>query len=205
MPFLLPPLPYDYAALSPYIDARTVEIHYTKHHQAYVDNLNKAVASYPDLQGKKLEDLLKDLKQVPEAARTGVRNFGGGAYNHTFFWSVMSSKHDMKVPKDVAEAIDKNFGSFDQFKEQFTKTAATLFGSGWAWLVCDAQGALKIMGTPNQDCPLSEGLTPLLCIDVWEHAYYLQYQQKRADFIAGWWHLVNWDKVADYYRACMKK
>lgn len=200
MVFLLGPLPYDYKALEPYIDARSLEIHYTKHHQAYVDNLNKAVADYPELQKKSIEDLLKDLTQVPEAARLGVRNFGGGHYNHAFFWSIMGAKHDMKVPEDLAKAIEKQFGSFELFKEQFTKAAQTLFGSGWAWLVIDKKRNLQILKTVNQDCPLSDGLVPLLCIDVWEHAYYLQYQQKRADFIAGWWHVVNWEKVAENYR-----
>jgi len=187
--------------MEPFIDKQTMEIHYTKHHQAYVDNLNKAVADYPELLKKPIDELLKDLSLVPEAARMGVRNFGGGHYNHAFFWTIMGAKHDMPVPEDLAKAIEKQFGSFDAFKEQFTKAAQTLFGSGWAWLVIDKKKNLQIIKTANQDCPLSEGLVPLLCIDVWEHAYYLQYQQKRVDFIAGWWHLVNWDKVAEYYRA----
>jgi superoxide dismutase, Fe-Mn family len=197
-PFTLPPLPYAYDALEPHIDARTMEIHHDKHHAAYVANLNKAVADHPDLGKKSVEDLLKDLNAVPEKIRTAVRNNGGGHYNHSLFWQMMKKGGGGEPTGDVAKAIDASFGSFGAFKEQFTKAAMTQFGSGWAWLKLDGK-QLKIEPTANQDTPLSAGHAPLLGVDVWEHAYYLKYQNKRADYIAAWWNVVNWDFVTERY------
>lgn len=184
--YTLPQLPYPYDALEPHIDARTMEIHHTKHHQGYVDNLNKALADYPELQNKSVEDLLKDLNAVPEAIRTAVRNHGGGHANHSLFWQLMK-------PRGGGEPNDK----VAKFKDALTQAGMTRFGSGWAWLVKDAAGKLKVMSTANQDSPLSEGLMPILGVDVWEHAYYLKYQNRRADYLAAWWNVVNWDKVAE--------
>jgi Fe-Mn family superoxide dismutase len=197
-PFTLPPLPYAYDALEPHIDARTMEIHHDKHHAAYVANLNKAVADYPDLGQKSVEDLLKDLNAVPEKIRTAVRNNGGGHYNHSLFWQMMKKDGGGAPTGDLAKAIDASFGNFGAFKEQFTKAAMSQFGSGWAWLVLDGK-TLKIEPTPNQDTPLSVGKIPLLGVDVWEHAYYLKYQNKRADYITAWWNVVNWDFVSERY------
>ncbi len=197
-PFTLPPLPYAYDALEPFIDAETMHIHHDKHHAAYVANLNKAVAEFPDLGNKTVEDLLKDLNSVPEKIRTAVRNNGGGHYNHSLFWQMMKKDGGGEPSGDLAKAIDTSFGSFGAFKDDFSKAALGQFGSGWAWLVVDGS-ALKIEPTPNQDTPLSAGQAPLLGLDVWEHAYYLKYQNKRADYIAAWWNVVNWDFVADRY------
>ena len=197
-PFTLPPLPYAYDALEPHIDAETMHIHHDKHHAAYVANLNKAVAEFPDLGKKSVEDLLKDLSSVPEKIRTAVRNNGGGHYNHSLFWQMMKKGGGGEPAGDLAKAIDIAFGSFSTFKDNLAKAALGQFGSGWAWLVLDS-GALKIEPTPNQDTPLSTGKTPLLGVDVWEHAYYLKYQNKRADYITEWWNVVNWDFVADRY------
>jgi superoxide dismutase, Fe-Mn family len=197
-PFTLPPLPYAYDALEPFIDAETMHIHHDKHHAAYVANLNKAVAEFPDLGNKAVEDLLKDLNSVPEKIRTAVRNQGGGHYNHSLFWQMMKKDGGGEPSGDLAKAIDAGFGSFGTFKDNFSKAALGQFGSGWAWLVVDGS-ALKIEPTPNQDTPLSSGKTPLLGLDVWEHAYYLKYQNKRADYITAWWNVVNWDFVADRY------
>jgi Fe-Mn family superoxide dismutase len=191
-------LPYAYDALEPHIDARTMEIHHDKHHAAYVANLNKAVADYPDLGQKSVEDLLKDLNAVPEKIRTAVRNNGGGHYNHSLFWQMMKKDGGGAPTGDLAKAIDASFGNFGAFKEQFTKAAMSQFGSGWAWLVLDGK-TLKIEPTPNQDTPLSVGKIPLLGVDVWEHAYYLKYQNKRADYITAWWNVVNWDFVSERY------
>lgn len=199
--FQLPPLPYDYNALEPYIDARTLEIHYTKHHQGYVNKLNKAIESHPDIASHSIEDVLKDLNAIPAEIREAVRNFGGGVYNHTFFWHSMKKGGGGKAVGAVAYAIDKEFGSFDQFKDLFSQTAKKLFGSGWAWLSVDSSGKLLVHETLNQDCPLSMGYTPLLCLDVWEHAYYLKYQNKRDDFVDAWWNLVDWDMVERRYSA----
>ncbi len=209
----LPKLPYAYDALEPFIDARTMEIHYTKHHATYVAKLNEALASYPELQEKTVEDLLTSLHIVHEAVRNAVRNHGGGHYNHSLFWGIMAppspkASADAKALADrsegkgggepkgkIAESIAQAFGNFANFKEGFTKAATTLFGSGWAWLTLDQVGKLELMTTQNQDCPLSEGKTPLLGLDVWEHAYYLKYQNKRTDYIEAWWNVVNWEAV----------
>jgi superoxide dismutase, Fe-Mn family len=197
-PFTLPLLPYAYDALEPFIDAETMHIHHDKHHAAYVANLNKAVAQFPDQGNKSVEDLLKNLDAVPEKIRTAVRNNGGGHYNHSLFWQMMKKDGGGEPTGDLAKAIDTAFGNFPTFKEKFSKAALGQFGSGWAWLVLDGD-ALKIEPTPNQDTPLSAGLPPLLGLDVWEHAYYLKYQNKRADYIAAWFNVVNWDFVSDRY------
>ncbi|HAV15559.1 MAG TPA: superoxide dismutase [Candidatus Pacebacteria bacterium] len=204
MPHTLPKLSYAYNALEPHIDAQTMEIHHTKHHQAYIDKLNAALESAPELQNKPIEELLKDLNTVPEAIRTAVRNHGGGHYNHSMFWTIMGpGKGDVPVGT-LAEAITKTFGGFDQFKEKFAAEAGGRFGSGWAWLVADAVGTLAIMSTANQDNPLSEGKFPVLGLDVWEHAYYLKYQNKRPDYVTAWWNVVDWQAVEARY-VSMKK
>jgi len=197
-PFSLPPLPYAYDALEPYIDARTMQIHHDKHHAAYAANLNKAVAEFPDLGTKLVEDLLKDQNAVPEKIRTAVRNQGGGHYNHSLFWQTL--KKDGGEPKGaLAQAIDQHFGSFNTFKEGWTKAAVSQFGSGWAWLVVDANKKLSIEPTANQDSPLSQGRQPLLGIDVWEHAYYLKYQNRRPEYVAAFFQVINWDFVSQRY------
>lgn len=195
--FSLDALPYPVDALEPHIDARTMEIHHDKHHAAYVTNLNKALAQAPDAAGKSLDALLKNLDAVPEAVRTTVRNNGGGHYNHSLFWQMMKKNGGGEPKGELAKAIDKHFQSFGSFKEKFTEAAVKTFGSGWAWLVLD-NGTLKIESTPNQDTPIMTGATkvPLLGIDVWEHAYYLRYQNRRPDYIAAWFNVVNWDFVA---------
>jgi Fe-Mn family superoxide dismutase len=198
MAFELPKLPYAYDALEPHIDARTMEIHHSKHHQAYTNNLNAALEKHPDLAGKSAEDLLKDLNSVPEDIRTAVRNNGGGFVNHNLFWMVMSPDGGGEPSGALADAINAAFGDFASFKDTFSKTAGGQFGSGWGWLVKDG-GTLKVLSTPNQDNPLSLGLTPILGLDVWEHAYYLNYQNRRPDYIAAWWNVVNWDEVASRF------
>lgn len=198
MAFELPKLPYAYDALEPYIDARTMEIHHTKHHQAYITNLNGAIEKTPELAGKSLEELLGNLNAVPEAVRTVVRNHGGGTYNHNLFWEMMAPKAGGTPRGELAKAIDASFGSFEAFKDEFTKAAIGRFGSGWAWLVKKGSG-LAVVSTANQDNPISEGMTPILGIDVWEHAYYLLYQNRRPDYVAAWWNVVNWDVVADKF------
>lgn len=200
MAYQLPKLPYSYNALEPHIDARTMEIHYTKHHQGYVNKLNAAIEKHPDLGSKSVEDLLKDLKAVPEDIRTAVRNNGGGHANHSLFWKLMSPKGGGEPSGELAEAIKSNLGGFNSFKDQFSNAATGRFGSGWAWLSLEG-GKLVVTSTPNQDSPLSEGLTPILGLDVWEHAYYLHYQNRRADYIAAWWNLVDWNQVAANYSA----
>ncbi|KAA0259271.1 MAG: superoxide dismutase [Chloroflexi bacterium] len=200
MAFELPKLPYAYDALEPHIDARTMEIHHTKHHQAYITNLNGAIEKTPELAGKSLEELLGNLNAVPESVRTVVRNHGGGTYNHNLFWEIMGPKSGGEPKGDLLKAIEASFKSFDAFKSEFTTAAATRFGSGWAWLVKKG-GGLAVVSTANQDTPLSDGLTPILGIDVWEHAYYLNYQNRRPDYIAAWWNVVNWDAVAAKYAA----
>ncbi len=196
MAFTLPALPYSFDALEPHIDKTTMEIHHGKHHQAYVTNLNKALESAPDLAGKSLEDLLaNNCAAVPEAIRTAVRNHGGGHYNHVMFWQVMGPNAGGAPTGDLAAAINKSFGGFDQFKEKFNTAAATRFGSGWAWLVKSGAG-LEVLSTANQDSPLLEGKFPVLTLDVWEHAYYLKYQNRRPDYIGAWWNVVNWNEVA---------
>jgi Fe-Mn family superoxide dismutase len=191
----LPPLPYDFGALEPHIDAQTMQIHHGKHHAAYVTNLNAALEKYPDLQSKSVEDLVRDLSKVPEDVRTAVRNNGGGHLNHSMFWQLMAPKGGGAPSGALADAIKSSFGSFDGFKEQFAKAAVGRFGSGWAWLISTG-GKLSIESTPNQDNPIMEGKKAIAGLDVWEHAYYLKYQNRRADYIAAWWNVVNWAEVA---------
>jgi superoxide dismutase, Fe-Mn family len=202
MAFTLPPLPYDFAALEPHIDAKTMEIHHGKHHQAYVNNLNAAVEKAPELQGKSIEELLKGVNSAPEAVRTAVRNNGGGHWNHSFFWQIMGPKAGGEPTGALGDAIKSSFGGFDKFKEQFAAAAAGRFGSGWAWLVNDG-GKLSITSTPNQDNPLMEGKSPdsvILGLDVWEHAYYLKYQNRRPDYVTAWWNVVNWGAVSKRFK-----
>jgi len=195
MAFELPKLAYAYDALEPHIDARTMEIHHTKHHNAYITNLNGAVDKTPELAGKSVEDLLSNLNSVPESVRGIVRNHGGGTLNHNLFWEIMAPNAGGSPKGDLAKAIDSSFGSFDAFKDEFTKAANTRFGSGWAWLVKNGSG-LAVVSTANQDNPISDGQTPILGIDVWEHAYYLNYQNRRPDYVTAWWNVVNWDAVS---------
>ncbi len=201
MAFELPQLPYPYDALEPHIDARTMEIHHTKHHQTYVNKVNAALESHPELQGKTIEELLSDLEAIPEDIRTAVRNNGGGHANHTLFWTIMSPSGGGEPEGEVATAINSAFGSFANFKERFSTEAANRFGSGWAWLVVDKSGVLQVTSTPNQDTPSSNGQKPILGIDVWEHAYYLKYQNRRPEYIAAWWNVVNWEQVAKNFAA----
>src|SRR6516164_11642624 len=200
MAYELPKLPYAYDALEPHIDARTMEIHYTKHHQAYVDNLNKAVKG-TDLEKKTVEDLISDLNAVPENIRTVVRNNAGGHANHSFFWKILGPNAGGSPKGKLADAINSAFGSFDQFKEKFQAAGAGRFGSGWAWLVINKAGALEIMSTPNQDNPIMDGLKPVFGVDVWEHAYYLKYQNRRPDYLKAIWNVVNWDEVGKNFEA----
>ena len=200
MAYTLPDLPYAYDALGPHIDARTMEIHHTKHHQAYINNVNAALEGNADLAAKSVEDLVSDLGAVPDGIRTAVRNNGGGHANHSLFWTIMSSDGGGQPSGDLAEAINTACGSFDGFKEQFSKAAATRFGSGWAWLSVDG-GKVVVESTPNQDTPLSEGRTPILGLDVWEHAYYLNYQNRRPDYVAAFFNVINWDEVASRFAA----
>jgi Fe-Mn family superoxide dismutase len=193
----LPKLPYAYDALEPHIDARTMEIHHTKHHQGYVNNLNKALEGHADLAKKSVEDLLRDIKSVPENIRQAVINNGGGHANHSLFWPIMGPGKGGEPKGAVADALRGTFGDFAKFKEQFANAAATRFGSGWAWLVSRG-GKLEVTSTANQDSPLMQGLQPILGLDVWEHAYYLKYQNRRPEYIAAWWNVVNWDKVAEH-------
>ncbi|HEY2377702.1 MAG TPA: superoxide dismutase [Gemmatimonadaceae bacterium] len=196
MPFTLPALPYAYDALEPHIDARTMEIHHTKHHQAYVNNLNAALEKAPQLEGKSLEDLMRGINSVPETVRTAVRNNGGGHWNHSMFWEIMGPKKGGEPKGRIADAIKSSFGEFAKFKEQFAAAAAGRFGSGWAWLIDEGNGKLSITSSPNQDNALMDGKKAILGLDVWEHAYYLKYQNKRPDYVAAWWNVVNWDSVA---------
>lgn len=196
----LPPLPYDYNALEPHIDEQTMRIHHDKHHAAYVANLNKALESASGLQNKSVEDLLMNLSSVPENIRGAVNNNGGGHYNHTMFWSIMGPKGGGEPSGELADAIKAAFGDFNAFKEKVNNAGMTRFGSGWAWLVLDRDGKLAVVSTPNQDNPLSSGQKPIMGVDVWEHAYYLKYQNRRADYLAAWWNTVNWDEVAARYR-----
>ena len=198
MTFELPSLPYAYGGLEPSIDAMTMEIHHGKHHNAYVSNLNAALEKHPELAGKSLDDLATDLAAVPEDIRTAVRNNGGGHFNHSLFWTVMSPGGGGEPSGDLAAAIGAAFGDFAAFKEIFAKAAATRFGSGWAWLGVK-DGKLAVLSMPNQDVPMLEGLTPVLGIDVWEHAYYLKYQNRRPEYVSNWWNVVNWEEVARRY------
>jgi Fe-Mn family superoxide dismutase len=196
MPFSLPDLPYGFDALEPYIDARTMEIHHDKHHGGYVAKLNAALENSPALQNKSIEQLLRGLETVPAEIRTAVRNNGGGHYNHSLFWKTLAPDSGGKPNGALARNIEKSFGSFEEFKERFSSTAAGIFGSGWAWLVLDSNGTLSIASTPNQDNPLMTGRVPLLGLDVWEHAYYLKYQNRRPEYIAAFWAVVNWPQVS---------
>ena len=200
MAFQLSPLPYAYDALEPYIDSLTMQIHHDKHHAAYVSNLNAAIEKHAELGSKSLEALLVDLNTVPEDIRTAVRNHGGGTWNHDLFWKVMAPKAGGEPKGDLAKSIESTFGSYANFKAEFEKAAMGRFGSGWAWLVKKGKG-LAVISTANQDNPMSEGMTPLLTLDIWEHAYYLKYQNRRAEYVANWWNVVNWNEVASRYAA----
>jgi Fe-Mn family superoxide dismutase len=202
MAFELPKLSYPYNALEPHIDAKTMEIHHTKHHQAYITNVNNAIAGKPDLEKLSVEDLIRNLSAVPEEIRMVVRNNGGGHANHSFFWTLMGPGKGGAPAGNLGTAIGSAFGSFDAFKEQFAKAGVGRFGSGWAWLVVE-KGKLAITSTPNQDSPIMEGKTPILGLDVWEHAYYLNYQNRRPDYIAAWWNVVDWDAVAKNFTKAM--
>ncbi len=203
MAHTLPDLPYDYDALEPSIDARTMEIHHTKHHQGYVNKLNAALEGHGDLAAKSLKELLVGIESVPESIRTAVRNNGGGHANHSLFWTVMSPEGGGQAGGSLGKAITSAFGSFDAFKDKFSSAAGGRFGSGWAWLAVDSGGGLTVLSTANQDSPFMQGLTPILGLDVWEHAYYLNYQNRRPDYVSAWWNVVNWDKVAEYYDAAV--
>lgn len=196
----LPKLNYEYNALEPWIDEQTMRIHHTKHHQGYIDKLNAALEKQPALAGETVEDLLRDLAGVPEDIRTAVRNHGGGHWNHTFFWKILTPAKDDALPApegEMAKQINQSFGGFENFQKQFKEAALGRFGSGWAWLALGHDHKLEIVSTANQDTPISDGQTPLLGLDVWEHAYYLKYQNRRADYVDAFWHVVNWPKVAE--------
>ena len=195
----VPALPYDYSALEPVIDQQTMKLHHDMHHGAYVKNLNAALEKHPNLQSKSAEDLIRDLSSVPEDIRTAVRNNGGGHANHSFFWKIMGSGKGGEPKGKLADDIKSTFGSFDQFKEKLAAAGVGRFGSGWAWLIKNKSGKLEVISTANQDSPLMDGNTPILGVDVWEHAYYLKYQNRRPDYIKAWWNVVNWDEVAKNY------
>jgi len=199
---LLPKLPYSFDALEPFIDEKTMEIHHGKHHQTYVDKLNKALEKYPKLQNKSVEELLKNLDLIPEDIRTAVRNHGGGHVNHSFFWLIL--KKGIEPGGEILKAINKKFKGFDAFKEEFGTKATNLFGSGWCWLVLNQKGELEVITTPNQDSPISQNKVPVLGLDLWEHSYYLKYQNKRADYINAWWNVVNWKKVNENFLKAKK-
>jgi len=201
MPFKLPELSYAYDALEPFIDRQTMEIHHQKHHNAYVSKLNAAIEGHGDLHVKSIEDLLKSLNRLPDNIRTAVRNNGGGHYNHTLFWSIMGPGKGGQPAGKLGEAIDEEFGSFENFREDFSSAAANRFGSGWAWLVIDEAGKLAVNSTANQDSPISVGQIPILGLDVWEHAYYLKYQNRRPEYIENWWNVVDWDSVNELYQS----
>ena len=201
MAYELPPLPYPVDALEPHIDAKTMEIHHDKHHQAYITNANNALKDYPQLAAKPVEELIADLSAVPEAIRTVVRNNAGGHANHSFFWLILGPNAGGSPKGKLADAITSTFGSFDQFKEKFQAAGAGRFGSGWAWLVTNKAGGLEISSTPNQDSPIMEGIKPLFGVDVWEHAYYLKYQNRRPDYLKAVWNVVNWDAVGKRFEA----
>ncbi len=205
MKFTLPSLPYEYGALEPYIDAQTMEIHHTKHHQAYINNLIAALEKHPEFEPTSSASLLIDLPAVPSDIRAAVRNNGGGHFNHSLFWQIMKPNGGGEPNGLLAQEIKKIFGSFAEFQELFNAQAKAVFGSGWAWLSVGKDGKLVITGLPNQDCPLSFDETPIMGLDVWEHAYYLKYQNKRPDYISAWWHVINWDMVEENYRSIIKK
>ena len=199
--FTLPDLPYDFSALEPYIDARTMEIHHGKHHQAYIDNLNKALEKAPALQGKTIEEIVSDLNSAPEEVQTAIRNHGGGHYNHSLFWKVMTGNGGGQPEGGLLDRINSSFGGFAAFKEKFAQAAVTRFGSGWGWLSVDEKGGLVVHSTANQDTPLMEGFKPILGIDVWEHAYYLLYQNRRPEYVENFWNVINWEQVAKNLKA----
>jgi Fe-Mn family superoxide dismutase len=201
MAYELPPLPYPFDALEPHIDAKTMEIHHDKHHQAYITNANNALKDYPQLAAKPVEELIADLSAVPEAIRTAVRNNAGGHANHSFFWLILGPNAGGSPKGRLADAITSTFGSFDQFKEKFQAAGAGRFGSGWAWLVINKAGSLEISSTPNQDSPIMDGLKPMFGVDVWEHAYYLKYQNRRPDYLKAVWNVINWDAVGEHFKA----
>ncbi|MBV8163038.1 MAG: superoxide dismutase [Candidatus Eremiobacteraeota bacterium] len=201
MAFEVPPLPYPYDALEPHIDKETMTLHHDKHHAAYVTNLNAAIEKHPELASRSAEDLLRDLNAVPEDIRTAVRNNGGGHVNHSMFWTIMGPKRGGEPTGPLADAIKGAFGDFEAFKKHFNETGTKQFGSGWVWLVRGKDGKLTVTSTPNQDNPMSSGLVPVMGNDVWEHAYYLKYQNRRADYLAAWWNVVNWDAVASRFNA----
>jgi Fe-Mn family superoxide dismutase len=200
MAYELPPLPYDYSALAPHIDAQTMQLHHDKHHQAYVNNLNTALNGLSQFDNVSVEDLMRRINEVPENVRTAVRNNGGGHANHSMFWQIMKANGGGQPTGALADAINSTFGSFDQFKSTFNDNGAKRFGSGWTWLVVDQSGKLQALSTANQDSPLMDGLTPVMGNDVWEHAYYLTYQNRRPDYLAAWWNVVNWDEVAKRFQ-----
>ncbi len=204
MAYTLPKLAYPYNALEPHIDAQTMEIHHTKHHQTYITNVNKALEGKSNLESKTVEALIADLNSVPEDIRTVVRNNGGGHANHTFFWTILGPGKGGKPSGDLEKAISKEFGSFEAFKEKFENAGKGRFGSGWAWLAMDKNGKLEVTSTANQDSPIMEGKKPILGVDVWEHAYYLKYQNRRPDYLAAFWNVVDWDAVAKYYQSSKK-
>lgn len=195
----LPPLPYAYDALEPFIDAKTLEIHHGKHHQAYVDKLNIALEQYPDLQNKTVEELITSLQEIPETICTTVRNNAGGHFSHTFYWNIMSPTAKEDIPGALGKTLIENFGSIVAFKEQFTTAATNLFGSGWVWLAADGEKKLKIISTQGHDSPLMTGDSPLMVIDIWEHAYYLKCQNRRVEYIQNWWNVLDWNKVTEYF------
>jgi Fe-Mn family superoxide dismutase len=201
MAYELPPLPYPSNALEPHIDAKTMEIHHDKHHQAYITNANKALEGHPDLAAKPVDELLADLNKIPESVRTVLRNNAGGHSNHTFFWKIMGPNAGGTPKGKLAQAINSTFGGFDQFKEELQKAAIGRFGSGWAWLVVNKEGKLQITSTANQDTPISDGLKPVVGVDVWEHSYYLLYQNRRPDYLKAWWNVVNWDQAEKNFEA----
>jgi Fe-Mn family superoxide dismutase len=198
MAFTLPPLPYDFAALEPHIDAKTMEIHHGKHHQTYVNNLNAAIEKAPELAKKSLDDLLRNVSSLPEAVRTPIRNNGGGHWNHSMFWQIMAPKTGGEPGGKLGQAITSTFGDFAKFREQFSAAGVGRFGSGWAWLI-NTGGKLSITSTPNQDNPLMEGQKAIMGLDVWEHAYYLKYQNRRPDYIQAWWNVVNWKEIENRF------
>ncbi|MCU1307975.1 MAG: Superoxide dismutase [Acidobacteriaceae bacterium] len=195
MAYTQAPLPYDFAALEPHIDTQTMQIHYGKHHTAYITNLNAAVEKHPELFSKSAEELVRDLKSVPEDIRTAVRNHGGGHVNHTMFWQIMKPNGGGKPTGAIADAINSTFGSFEDFQKQFNDAGLKQFGSGWAWLVKNSSGKLQVVSSANQDNPMTDGLSPIFGNDVWEHAYYLKYQNRRGDYLSAWWNVVNWDEI----------
>jgi superoxide dismutase, Fe-Mn family len=201
MAYELPPLPYPTNALEPHIDAKTMEIHHDKHHQAYITNANNALKDHPDLAAKPVNELIANLSQVPESIRTAVRNNAGGHSNHSFFWKIMAPNAGGTPNGKLADAITATFGSIDAFREKFQAAGAGRFGSGWAWLVVNKEGKLEVTSTPNQDSPIMEGLTPVLGVDVWEHSYYLLYQNRRPDYLKAWWSVVSWDQAEQNFLA----